>query len=44
VTVDSQTLEDQTVTLRERDSREQYRVAAGQIVEVVGKKLREAMK
>jgi glycyl-tRNA synthetase len=44
VTVDSQTLEDQTVTVRERDSREQYRVASDQIVDVIGKKLREAMK
>jgi len=44
VTVDSQTLEDQTVTVRERDSREQYRVASSQLVEVIAKKLREAMK
>ncbi len=41
VTIDSQTLEDQTVTVRERDSREQYRVASGQIVDVIAKKLRE---
>ncbi|MBN1575147.1 MAG: glycine--tRNA ligase [Chitinispirillaceae bacterium] len=39
VTVDTQTLQDDTVTLRERDSREQYRVAATQVVEVVQKKL-----
>jgi glycyl-tRNA synthetase len=32
VTVDGQTLEDQTVTIRERDSLEQDRVEAGQIV------------
>ncbi|GBU22568.1 glycyl-tRNA synthetase [Fibrobacteres bacterium R8-0-B4] len=44
ITVDSQTLEDQTVTVRERDSREQYRVASDQIADVIGKKLREAMK
>ncbi len=42
VTVDSQSLQDDTVTLRERDSREQYRVAASSIVEVISKKLKES--
>ncbi|MFP4012713.1 MAG: glycine--tRNA ligase [Chitinispirillaceae bacterium] len=44
VTVDSQSLEDQTVTVRERDSREQYRVASSSLVEVINKKLKEASK
>lgn len=39
ITVDTQTLEDDTVTIRERDSREQYRVAATQIVDALKKKL-----
>jgi glycyl-tRNA synthetase len=42
VTVDSQTLEDSSVTVRERDSRAQYRVASGNIVEVISDKLKEA--
>ena len=44
VTVDSQTLEDDTVTIRERDTREQYRVASDSIVECITSKLREAKK
>jgi glycyl-tRNA synthetase len=42
ITVDGQTLEDDTVTIRERDSRQQYRVSAGSCVEVISKKLKEA--
>jgi glycyl-tRNA synthetase len=44
ITVDSQTLEDDTVTLRERDSREQYRIAGTSVVEVITKKLKDARK
>ncbi|MFP4163184.1 MAG: glycine--tRNA ligase [Chitinispirillaceae bacterium] len=44
VTVDSQSLEDQTVTVRERDSREQYRVDTSKLVEVITEKLKEASK
>lgn len=44
ITIDSQTLQDDTVTLRERDSREQSRVAASNIVEVISKKLKDAKK
>jgi glycyl-tRNA synthetase len=44
ITVDSQTLEDDTVTLRERDSREQYRIAGTNVVEVITKKLKDARK
>lgn len=40
VTVDTQTLTDDTVTIRERDSREQYRVAATQVVETIARKLK----
>jgi glycyl-tRNA synthetase len=43
VTVDSQTLEDDTVTVRERDSREQYRIAATAVVQTIAEKLKEAM-
>jgi len=39
VTVDSQTLEDQTVTIRDRDSMEQQRVAMDRLGEVVGERL-----
>ena len=39
VTVDSQTLEDQTVTIRDRDSMEQERVAVDRLSEVVGEKV-----
>ena len=42
LTVDNQTLEDDTVTIRERDSREQYRIAASSVVEVISKKMKEA--
>ena len=44
ITVDSQSLEDDTVTLRERDSREQYRIAGTSVVEVITKKLKDARK
>ena len=44
ITVDGQSTEDQTVTVRERDSREQYRVAAGGVVELISKKMKESMK
>lgn len=37
VTVDHQTLEDQTVTLRHRDSMEQERVAIGSLAEIINK-------
>ncbi len=40
ITVDHQTLEDNTVTIRERDSMKQDRVAIDQIPEVVKEKLR----
>jgi glycyl-tRNA synthetase len=43
ITVDGQTLQDDTVTVRERDSRQQYRIAATSVVEVVAKKLRETV-
>ena len=39
VTVDNQTLDDGTVTLRERDSMEQQRIPAERIAEVVGEKV-----
>jgi len=42
ITVDTQSLTDDTVTVRERDSREQYRVAASQVVEVIKTKLKGA--
>jgi len=42
ITVDGQSIQDDTVTVRERDSREQYRIAATQCVEVIGKKIKEA--
>jgi glycyl-tRNA synthetase len=41
VTVDSQTLVDQTVTIRERDSREQYRVSADSVVKHIQEKLKK---
>ncbi|MDR0307319.1 MAG: glycine--tRNA ligase [Chitinispirillales bacterium] len=44
ITVDGQSIEDQTVTVRERDSREQYRVSAGSIVELITKKMKDSMK
>ncbi|MBN2189179.1 MAG: glycine--tRNA ligase [Chitinispirillaceae bacterium] len=43
VTVDSQTLKDDTVTIRERDSRAQYRVASAGVVAAVADKLKEAL-
>jgi len=42
LTVDGQTLVDDTVTIRERDSRQQYRIAGAGCVEVIAKKLKEA--
>ncbi len=39
LTVDSQTLQDETVTLRDRDSMEQIRVNTSQLVDVIKKKL-----
>ncbi|MCI0531324.1 MAG: glycine--tRNA ligase [candidate division Zixibacteria bacterium] len=39
VTVDSQTLQDQTVTIRVRDSMQQSRVKIGELLEIVKKKL-----
>ena len=39
LTVDHQTLEDGSVTLRDRDSLEQSRVGAGEILSVIGEKL-----
>src|SRR5574341_370171 len=39
LTVDSQTLQDETVTLRERDSMEQIRVNTSQLVDVIKKRL-----
>jgi glycyl-tRNA synthetase len=42
ITVDGQSIQDDTVTVRERDSREQYRIAASQAVEIISKKLKEA--
>jgi len=39
ITVDSQTLEDQTVTLRERDSMEQVRVKIDDLVDILSKKI-----
>ncbi|MDG5817004.1 glycine--tRNA ligase [Chitinispirillales bacterium ANBcel5] len=44
ITVDSQSLEDQTVTLRERDSREQYRIAASSVSEILKQKMKDALK
>jgi glycyl-tRNA synthetase len=40
ITVDSQTLQDQTVTLRERDSMEQVRVKIDELVPLLNKKIR----
>jgi glycyl-tRNA synthetase len=44
VTVDSQSMQDDTVTIRERDTRAQYRVAASSVVEVINQKIKEAQK
>jgi glycyl-tRNA synthetase len=43
VTVDSQTLKDDTVTIRERDSRAQYRVASSAVVAAVADKLKGSL-
>jgi glycyl-tRNA synthetase len=43
VTIDNQTLQDDTVTIRERDSRAQYRVASAGVVAAVSEKLKEAL-
>ncbi|MGA2507315.1 MAG: glycine--tRNA ligase [Chitinispirillaceae bacterium] len=43
ITIDSQTLTDDTVTIRERDSRAQYRVASDTVVAAVSDKLKEAI-
>jgi glycyl-tRNA synthetase len=40
ITIDGQSLEDQTVTIRERDSREQTRVAATSVIEIISKKIK----
>ncbi len=40
VTVDGQTLQDQTVTVRDRDSLQQVRIAADQVVDYVRKRIR----
>jgi glycyl-tRNA synthetase len=42
ITVDGQTMTDDTVTVRDRDSREQYRIAAAACVEVITKKMKDA--
>ncbi len=42
ITVDGQSIQDDTVTVRERDSRQQYRIAAAQCVDVIAKKIKEA--
>jgi glycyl-tRNA synthetase len=44
VTVDSQTLDDNTVTVRERDSRAQYRITADTAVEAITAKMKEMSK
>lgn len=41
ITIDHQTLEDGTVTIRERDSMKQERITSGEIAGVIGKRLRE---
>ncbi|RKY53353.1 MAG: hypothetical protein DRP93_06665, partial [Candidatus Neomarinimicrobiota bacterium] len=40
ITVDHQTSEDNTVTLRERDSMKQERVEIGKLSEIISKKLK----
>jgi glycyl-tRNA synthetase len=40
ITVDHQTLEDETVTLRERDTMKQERVAIAQLASIIGSKIR----
>ncbi|MFO7613072.1 MAG: glycine--tRNA ligase [Bacteroidales bacterium] len=41
ITIDHQTLEDDTVTIRERDSMRQERITSGEIAGVIGKRLQE---
>ena len=41
ITVDHQTLEDNTVTIRERDSMGQERIAVSEVAGVIGKKLKK---
>src|SRR5690554_356287 len=41
ITVDSQTMEDGTVTIRERDSRNQYRIDAASVVQNITDKLKD---
>jgi glycyl-tRNA synthetase len=41
VTVDHQSLEDRTVTLRDRDSLQQQRIAIGELADEIGRRLRE---
>jgi glycyl-tRNA synthetase len=41
VTVDSQTLEDGTVTVRERDTRDQYRISTDSVVDYATSRLKE---
>ena len=42
ITVDGQSIQDDTVTVRERDSRQQNRIAASQAVEFITTKIKEA--
>jgi glycyl-tRNA synthetase len=42
ITVDGQSIQDDTVTVRERDSRQQNRIAATQAVEFITNKIKEA--
>jgi glycyl-tRNA synthetase len=42
ITVDGQSIQDDTVTVRERDSRQQNRIAATQAVEFISNKIKEA--
>jgi glycyl-tRNA synthetase len=44
ITVDGQSIQDDTVTIRERDSREQYRVSASTCVEVITKKMKDSLR
>jgi glycyl-tRNA synthetase len=44
ITIDSQSILDGTVTIRERDSRTQYRTPSASLVEVITAKLRDASK
>ncbi len=42
ITVDGETMENGTVTVRERDSKEQYRVPANEVVDLIATKIRKA--